>query len=144
MITVDTKATRASLKQFIKNLEKTIIGAHQEGGKILESEIKKDFPINSSRAVKKVTTELIQNKDGKIITSVGASNVFYTYWIEVGREPGKKKMPNFTAISKWLARRKDIQNNLQKKFFPNKKIKNILVRDDYRNLLSRQKSMVFI
>jgi hypothetical protein len=150
MITVNTKKTRKSLSNFLEQLEKTIIVSEKVAGNFLESEIKDPFPVNSADARNDIDTKLIQNKDGKVITRVGSNEINYTYWIEFGRKAGK--YPNFNSISKWLARLKDLQEDMFNEFFPKPSepregvdysFHPILVRNDFDDLNYKQKSLVF-
>jgi len=151
--TVSSKATRKDLEKMLVGLEKTVIAGHKEAGNFILAKVADDFPINSKRAFNDVKRSMERLKDGTIITRVGSEEIGYTKFIEEGRPAGT--LPNFNSISKWLARKKDLQKDIFKKLFPKPKklrkkkpkfgyaFKPILVRHDYDDLNYKQKGLVW-
>ena len=144
---------KKGFNKFKSEYNKSILLSHELSGKIIESEYKKDYPESSGLARRSIKYNLETKKGiiNRVTTTVSPdSKLPYVYTIEEGRKKGT--FPNLEGIKDWLARRKDIQESMNK-FFDNgnkkkKKKSNwktpIKLSSRFDDLSSYQKSKLFI
>lgn len=153
-IKIDTTKFLAGLDKLSEKLGQAIVDGSHEAGLMIEGRIKEEWPVSTGESARQITTKTIVQK-GKVVTRVGSSvKVPWAVIIEEGRKKGSK-LPNLGAISKFLGRNKPLQRSLdsvrkeqydkakshRSSFKPTKIIR---VSDEFDDLDSKQKGMVFI
>lgn len=91
-----------ALRKFPQEFERTAKQALGPGLALMESDVKKDAPVDRGRLRSDVGSQIVKGPGSVIIGKVGSSLDYAPVQLEYGRKPGS--MPPSDALEGWAAR----------------------------------------